>query len=148
MGHLPFAFRHLDPSQYPNFDTQAPSYGNAKPETAETHAEKPSAEPDEVKEILADISEAEAKEREGNDKALGRMGGIRISDTGPGIATADLDKVFDPFFTTKSPGMGMGLAIVRSIVERITDRFCGNRSSGGALFTLRLPIAQDRAPSV
>ena len=44
---------------------------------------------------------------------------VGISDTGAGIAEADLSKIFDPFFTTKSPGegTGLGLAICQRIVE-------------------------------
>ena len=45
--------------------------------------------------------------------------GVRISvqDTGVGFATEDIDRIFNAFYTTKSGGMGMGLAISRSIVE-------------------------------
>jgi PAS domain S-box-containing protein len=42
---------------------------------------------------------------------------VSIRDTGPGIPEEHLDRLFDPFYTTKSSGMGMGLAICRSIVE-------------------------------
>lgn len=40
-----------------------------------------------------------------------------VADTGPGIASQDIDRIFNPLFTTKSRGMGMGLAICRSIIE-------------------------------
>jgi signal transduction histidine kinase len=96
------------------------------------------------------ISEAEAKEREVSvtTNLSGASAEIRISDTGPGIATGDLKNVFDPFFTTKPQGMGMGLAIVRTIVEAHHGQIsAANQSSGGALFTIRLPIARGRSTS-
>ncbi|WP_246208283.1 sensor histidine kinase [Bradyrhizobium rifense] len=68
---------------------------------------------------------------------------IRIADSGSGIAADDLTKVFDPFFTTKPQGMGMGLAIVRTIVEAHHGTIAAeNQPSGGALFTVRLPIVR------
>jgi signal transduction histidine kinase len=97
------------------------------------------------------ISEAEAAEREVSvtTKLSGTSAEIMISDTGPGIATGDLRNVFDPFFTTKSQGMGMGLAIVRTIVEAHHGQVSAeNQPSGGALFTIKLPIARGRSPSV
>ena len=55
--------------------------------------------------------------------------------------------VFNPFFTTKPQGMGMGLAIVRTIVEAHHGRYPPKiRPSGGALFTIRLPIAASGRP--
>jgi signal transduction histidine kinase len=96
------------------------------------------------------ISEAEAKEREVSvtTNLSGASAEIRISDTGPGIATGDLKNVFDPFFTTKPQGMGMGLAIVRTIVEAHHGQIsAANQSSGGAIFTIRLPIARGRSTS-
>ena len=58
---------------------------------------------------------------------------IRISDTGPGMAAGDLKNVFNPFFTTKPQGMGMGLAIVRTIVEAHHGQISvENQLSGGA----------------
>ena len=96
------------------------------------------------------ISEAEAKEREVSvtTSLSGASAEIRIGDTGPGIATGDLKNVFDPFFTTKPQGMGMGLAIVRTIVEAHHGKISAeNQLSGGALFTIRLPIARGRSTS-
>ena len=96
------------------------------------------------------ISDAEAKEREVSvtTNLSGASAEIRISDTGSGIATGDLKNVFDPFFTTKPQGIGMGLAIVRTIVEAHHGQiFAANQSSGGAFFTIRLPIARGRSIS-
>jgi signal transduction histidine kinase len=91
------------------------------------------------------ISEAEVKEREVSvtTNLSGTSAEIWISDTGTGIATKDLSSVFDPFFTTKPQGMGMGLAIARTIVEAHHGQISAeNRLSGGALFIIRLPLAR------
>src|SRR6185369_15604790 len=96
------------------------------------------------------ISGAEAEQREVS-VSTGLSGGaaeIRIGDTGPGIPAEDLKNVFNPFFTTKPQGMGMGLAIVRTIVEAHKGQISAeNQPSGGALFTIRLPIARGRSTS-
>ena len=68
---------------------------------------------------------------------------IRIADTGGGIAMDDLNSIFNPFFTTKPQGMGMGLAIARTIVEAHHGTISAeNAPTGGALFKIKLPIAR------
>ena len=65
---------------------------------------------------------------------------LSIQDTGPGIATADLQKVFIPFFTTKTTGHGVGLALAhRVITEHGGTLSVANAPEGGAIFTIRLP---------
>jgi signal transduction histidine kinase len=96
------------------------------------------------------IFEVKAKAREISitTNLSGTSAEIRIGDTGPGIAAGDLKNVFDPFFTTKPHGMGMGLAIARAIVEAHHGRISAeNQPSGGALFTIRLPLARSRSIS-
>jgi signal transduction histidine kinase len=66
---------------------------------------------------------------------------IEIRDTGSGISPAQLQKIFIPFFTTKPKGHGVGLALThRVITEHGGTLTATNSSSGGALFTLRLPM--------
>ncbi|MDA9546420.1 signal transduction histidine kinase [Bradyrhizobium sp. USDA 3397] len=91
------------------------------------------------------ISDADAGKREVSVSTLstGNQAEIRIADTGPGIPASDLASLFDPFFTTKPHGMGMGLAIARTIVEAHHGTIAAaNQPAGGALFTIRLPTAR------
>ncbi len=67
---------------------------------------------------------------------------IRVCDNGPGIPTEFLERLFDPFFTTKANGMGMGLAVSRTIVEAHKGKIrAENRPEGGACFSFTLPAA-------
>ena len=66
---------------------------------------------------------------------------IRVSDNGPGIPEDAIDQVFDPFFTTRAAGTGLGLAVLASVVQRHGGTVhAANRESGGAQFTILLPV--------
>jgi signal transduction histidine kinase/ABC-type uncharacterized transport system substrate-binding protein len=68
---------------------------------------------------------------------------ISIADSGPGIPSDKLTQVFEPFFTTKEHGMGMGLSVVRTIVEAHEGKiWAENQSDSGAVFRLKLPLAK------
>jgi PAS domain S-box-containing protein len=63
-----------------------------------------------------------------------------VADQGPGIDTTALGKLFEPFWTTKANGMGMGLAICRSIADAHRGSLAAtNAPEGGAVFCARLP---------
>jgi PAS domain S-box-containing protein len=64
---------------------------------------------------------------------------IAISDTGPGIPEAIADRIFDPFFTTKENGSGIGLAIVRNVVQAHGGRIVLKHPPVGARFEIHLP---------
>jgi PAS domain S-box-containing protein len=64
-----------------------------------------------------------------------------VSDTGRGIPGGETEKVFKPFYTTKPEGLGMGLSISRSIINRHQGRiWVENNSAGGATFYFSLPV--------
>jgi len=66
---------------------------------------------------------------------------VSIRDFGPGIPTGKAERIFDPFFTTKEGGMGMGLAIARTIVDSHGGRiWAENVRGGGALIRFILPL--------
>jgi signal transduction histidine kinase len=70
---------------------------------------------------------------------------IAVADTGPGLAAADLERVFEPFYTTKPEGIGIGLALSRSIVDAHGGRLWATANPGpGATFHLTLPVAHER----
>jgi C4-dicarboxylate-specific signal transduction histidine kinase len=67
---------------------------------------------------------------------------VFVRDTGPGLSPEIRARVFDPFFTTKEHGLGMGLPIVRTLVEQHGGRVVAeNNADGGATFRLILPAA-------
>ena len=68
---------------------------------------------------------------------------ITVRDTGPGVPTEAAPRIFDAFFTTKPGGMGVGLAISRSIAEAHGGRLWLDQPPGctGACFHLALPLA-------
>jgi signal transduction histidine kinase len=66
---------------------------------------------------------------------------INVRDYGPGISEEMRDRLFDPFFSTKTEGLGMGLAIVRSIIESHGGTIrAENADGGGARFEFVLPL--------
>jgi len=68
---------------------------------------------------------------------------ILARDSGPGIPAAQFDHVFEPFFTTKPQGLGMGLAICRSIIQAHRGQIsCVNNSDGGVTFRIALPASR------
>jgi len=65
---------------------------------------------------------------------------VSIEDTGTGIDHSNLDSIFKPMFTTKATGMGMGLAICRSIIESHGGRiWISQGSEQGSIFHFSLP---------
>jgi C4-dicarboxylate-specific signal transduction histidine kinase len=65
---------------------------------------------------------------------------ITVEDTGSGVDPTKLDRIFDAFFSTKADGMGMGLAICRTIVEMHGGRLSASpRQPYGSIFRLSLP---------
>jgi PAS domain S-box-containing protein len=77
-------------------------------------------------------------------RSSGELGAVKVTldDTGPGIDADHQDRLFESFYTTKEGGMGMGLAICRSIVESYAGTIsANNRAEGGARFAFTLPAA-------
>ena len=106
-----------------------------------------------VQQVLINLirNSMDAMDSVAGDRVLGirvrRMGGVvrtEISDRGRGIEFPD--KIFEPFFTTKEDGMGMGLAICRSIVESHGGRLWAETNEPqGATFIFTLPFEVNTA---
>jgi signal transduction histidine kinase len=75
------------------------------------------------------------------DPAAGELA-IAISDSGPGVAPAERERVFQAFYTTRTRAAGLGLAVSRQIVDRHggTIALSGDPETGGARVTIRLPV--------
>jgi signal transduction histidine kinase len=85
--------------------------------------------------------------------ASGRLVELSVTDTGVGIAPADLGRIFEPFYSTKSApddsgqgGTGLGLAVCRDIIEAHHGRLrAESRLGQGSTFTIILPACQPPA---
>ncbi len=114
-------------------------------------------DPDQIKEVLANIilNACEAKVEKGHisieEKAgviepHGHVALIIISDNGPGVSKANLEKIFQPFFTTKGEGTGLGLPIAKRIMEEHGGWIhCRSEEGKGATFVLGLPCKEKTA---
>jgi C4-dicarboxylate-specific signal transduction histidine kinase len=67
---------------------------------------------------------------------------VRVQDTGCGVP--NVDRIFETFFTTKTKGMGVGLAVSRSIAEAHGGSLSvANQPGSGAEFVLRIPLVHE-----
>ncbi|MFY0528908.1 sensor histidine kinase [Archangium gephyra] len=82
--------------------------------------------------------------------ALGSVPGgicLTVEDQGPGVSAGDAHRIFEPFFTTRTTGTGLGLAVVRRVVNAHGGTVSvGQRHGGGARFELRLPLQLEPRP--
>jgi signal transduction histidine kinase len=77
-------------------------------------------------------------ERDGSDGVS-----LSVQDSGVGFAPGDGERLFEAFYTTKSQGMGIGLSVSRSIIERHGGRLWASRNEGpGATFAFTIPVRQ------
>lgn len=111
-----------------------------------------SADPGQVQQVLLNLfmNAADAmNERNGNQRVIGvtsawderaRQARLVVTDTGPGIAASNLDRIFEPHFTTKAEGHGFGLSTSYRIITNHGGRITATSPPGqGACFTIVLP---------
>ena len=71
---------------------------------------------------------------------------VSVCDTGKGFSRADGSRIFDPFYTTKPTGMGVGLAISRSIIKSHGGAlWAASNAQGGATFSFTIPTLREKA---
>jgi len=90
-------------------------------------------------------AEPEKGKLEGKALAASEWTLVAVRDSGPGLDAKSLDRLFDAFYTTKPHGLGMGLAISRSIIEAHGGQLWATaRGARGAVFQFTLPIRDQR----
>ncbi|RPH27805.1 GHKL domain-containing protein [Buttiauxella warmboldiae] len=71
---------------------------------------------------------------------------LSVTDGGPGLSEQALQQVFMPFYTTRQDGLGLGMALTETLVQRLNGSIrAENSAAGGACFTLTFPRAQQEA---
>ena len=109
-------------------------------------------DPDQIQQVLANVitNAVEAMPEGGRltitASEVEKFLEMKITDTGSGIAPEIAGKIFDPLFTTKAKGIGLGLAVCKSIIERHEGNIEVNSEVGkGTTFTIRIPLAVEPA---
>jgi len=117
------------------------------------YSEAPSVlgDPEQLQQLLLNLvlNAADAMEEGGELRvSLAREGEevvVRVRDSGPGIAAADLERVFEPFYTTKQAGQGsgLGLMVAKGIAsDHGGDLEVASAAGEGAEFAVRLPVGE------
>ena len=110
-------------------------------------------DPQQIKQVVVNLftNAMEAMEKGGtltlrtSQGADGQEAVMEIGDTGPGISPESMHNLFNPYYTTKVRGTGLGLPITHRIVQAHKGNISfRNKEAGGALFTIRLPIPQEK----
>lgn len=90
--------------------------------------------------VTTGIADARAKKWLRPSQQNGHFVMIRFEDNGPGVDLTDKPKIFNPFYTTRAKGMGLGLSIVKGIVDAHEGTiFESGKPGKGAKFTILLP---------
>jgi len=104
-------------------------------------------DPAQIKQVLQNIiSNAVLAMPEGGDVVIAAVEKdnileLSVSDSGAGISEEFLGKIFDPLFTTRAKGIGLGLSVCKSIIERHEGRIeVTGGTGGGATFLIKLPM--------
>lgn len=104
-------------------------------------------DPDQIQQVLVNVvTNAVQAMPEGGKLTIGarekeRFLEVEIADTGGGIPEEVMDKIFDPLFTTRAKGIGLGLALCKSIIERHGGYIeVKSEAEKGATFTIQLPL--------
>ncbi|HUL78064.1 MAG TPA: MASE1 domain-containing protein [Vicinamibacteria bacterium] len=93
---------------------------------------------------LEAVADAEGERRVAirTERAPGGMARVSVEDSGPGLPPPVRSQIFKPFFTTKPRGMGMGLAIARSILEAHGGAIAIDDRPRGACFAFTVPLVE------
>jgi hypothetical protein len=78
------------------------------------------------------------------EREEGDLARLTVRDAGIGLSPQNFDSLFDPFVTSKSGGMGIGLFVSRSIIERHRGRLWAepNKGAPGATFSFSIPCGR------
>lgn len=97
-------------------------------------------------EAMADYQEKKKEIRIQSALSAPHTAQFSIIDSGGGFAAGSIAHIFDPFWTTKGTGIGLGLAISRTIIEANGGRiWAEEHTDGGAVFKFSLPLAEGNA---
>ena len=72
---------------------------------------------------------------------------ISVSDDGPGFESGELPNIFERFYKGKKGNFGLGLSISKNVIERHNGKITAENSKSGAVFTIVLPLSNQRDPS-